>query len=206
MPALEALLDRFGAANTQTFGISIDSVFCHANWAASLGGISLPLLADFHPKGEVAASFGLYLDDKGITDRATVIIDADGVVQHISSVTPAGERDIAEFARLCEEIDAAYEGDLPAADAPSGVPGGSVLYVRNKCGFSAATLAAHANLRLADEVEIRNVSADAEALAQVKQLTGKEQAPCLVENGEPLLESTAIIERLVTQATGLWSQ
>ena len=76
MPALEALLNRFEAANTQPLGISVDSIFCHANWAGSIGGITFPLLADFHPKGAVADSYGLYLDPLGITDRATVIVDS----------------------------------------------------------------------------------------------------------------------------------
>jgi alkyl hydroperoxide reductase subunit AhpC len=47
---VEALQERFFAANTQVLGISIDSVYCHLNWAMSLGGISFPLLADIHPR------------------------------------------------------------------------------------------------------------------------------------------------------------
>ncbi len=108
MPALEALVARLTAAHTQPLGISVDSVHCHANWAQSLGGISFPLLADFHPKGKVAESFGVYLADKGNTDRATVIVDAAGIVRHASSA--AGARDMAELAALCERI-AAHGGE-----------------------------------------------------------------------------------------------
>lgn len=68
-------------------GVSIDSRFCHDNWAKSCGGISFPLLQDFHPKGEMAKKYGVYLEDKGITDRATVIIDKQGVVRYANSVT-----------------------------------------------------------------------------------------------------------------------
>ncbi len=81
MPDLQSKLEDFKAADTQVLGVSVDSKFSHDNWASSLGGISFPLLADFHPKGGVAASFGLYLEDNGITDRATVIIDKNGIVQ-----------------------------------------------------------------------------------------------------------------------------
>lgn len=117
-------MERLKAANTQPLGISVDSVHSHANWAAGLGGVSFPLLADFHPKGDVARKYGLYLEDAGITDRATVIIAADGIVRHASSVGPAGRRDIAELARLCEEIDRAHQGRLPAIGKPAGVAGG----------------------------------------------------------------------------------
>ena len=51
-------------------------MYCHNNWAArDLGGISIPLLSDFHLKGAVASLYGVYLEEAGITDRATVIVD-----------------------------------------------------------------------------------------------------------------------------------
>ena len=64
---MEAALDRFRAADTQVLGVSIDSIHSHANWAHDVGGVSFPLLADFHPKGALAQSFGHYLADAGIT-------------------------------------------------------------------------------------------------------------------------------------------
>ena len=94
-----------------------------------MGGISFPLLADFHPKGEVATAYDLYLSDKGITDRATVIIDANGIVRHSSSVTPAGKRNIAELAALCESIDQAHGEGLKDFPIPESVPENSELFV-----------------------------------------------------------------------------
>jgi alkyl hydroperoxide reductase subunit AhpC len=41
-------------------------------------GIHYPLLADFHPRGAVAAKYGVYLEDKGITGRSIFIIDRNG--------------------------------------------------------------------------------------------------------------------------------
>jgi len=200
---VERLQDRFRAANTQVLGVSVDSKFCHAGWAQSLGGISFPLLADFQPKGATAQAYGLYLDEPGITDRATVIIDAGGVVRHASSVGPGGSRDIAELAALCEEIDAAYEGEPAGADAPTGLEQGAALYVKSACGFSAWTLQARDNLHLQDALPVRNVTDDPAAMAALKEATGKEQAPCLIVNGEALLESADIIKHLVTRTTDI---
>lgn len=203
MPALEALLGRFEAANTQPLGVSVDSVHSHANWAASLGGVSFPLLADFHPKGEVAKSYGLYLEDKGITDRGTVIIDADGVVRHASSVTPAGSRDMAELAELCEKVDRAHQGHLPAAEKPAGIASGTTLFVKDGCGFSRSVLLARDNLHLQDKLPVRNVSREVAAMEELRGLTGKEQAPCLIAGGKPMFESAEIVRLLVTQAASL---
>jgi alkyl hydroperoxide reductase subunit AhpC len=105
MPDIEQHINAFKSANTQVLGISVDSKFCHENWAASLGGISYPLLADFHPKGAVADKFGLFLNDAGITDRATVIIDKGGVVRFVQSVGPAGLRKAEELLQECRKID-----------------------------------------------------------------------------------------------------
>ena len=40
----------------------------------------------------MAKKYGVFLEDKGITDRATVIIDKQGIVRYANSVTPAGQR------------------------------------------------------------------------------------------------------------------
>ncbi len=72
-------LGAFEGAGAKVLGISVDSVWAHAAFADQLG-ISYPLLADFHPKGAVASKFGLYNEERGISKRATVIIDKDGNV------------------------------------------------------------------------------------------------------------------------------
>ncbi|MCB1185474.1 redoxin domain-containing protein, partial [bacterium] len=74
MPGLDALLEDFLDLDTQLLGLSVDSRYCHEAWAETFDGIIFPLLADFHPKGEVARAYGLWLEDAGISDRATVLI------------------------------------------------------------------------------------------------------------------------------------
>ena len=98
------MIDQFKAADTQVLGVSIDSKYSHDNWAKSLGGISYPLLQDFEPKGGMAKAYGAYLADKGITDRATVIIDKQGVVQYSVGVGPGGERDISALLAECKKV------------------------------------------------------------------------------------------------------
>ena len=84
-------------------GVSVDSKFCHKAWADSFGGIKFPLLADFHPKGGMAKEYGLWLDDKGITDRATILVGKDGKVLWSESVSPSGARVPLELLAKVEE-------------------------------------------------------------------------------------------------------
>lgn len=72
-------LGKFGDASAQILGISVDSVWSHRAFADSLG-LDFPLLADFQPRGAVASQYGLFLAEKGVTKRATVIIDKHGRV------------------------------------------------------------------------------------------------------------------------------
>jgi peroxiredoxin len=72
-------LKQFEQLGAQVLGISVDSVWSHDAFAKSLN-LSYPLLADFHPKGAVADSYGMYLADKGITKRATVVVARNGKV------------------------------------------------------------------------------------------------------------------------------
>jgi peroxiredoxin len=78
MPAYEADLDRFKGYDAQVLGISVDSVPCNTAWAKSLGNLSYDLLSDFHPKGEVARSYGAYRETDGISERAIFIVDKEG--------------------------------------------------------------------------------------------------------------------------------
>ena len=96
------MIDRFKEADTQVLGVSIDSKHSHKKWAESLGGVSYPLLQDFHPKGSMATSYGTYLENKGFVARSTVIVDKQGSVRY--SVMANGERIITELLAECKKI------------------------------------------------------------------------------------------------------
>jgi alkyl hydroperoxide reductase subunit AhpC len=51
--------------------------------------LNFPLLADFHPKGEVARSYGVYRNQDGVTERALFVLDSEHDVAW-SHVSPIG--------------------------------------------------------------------------------------------------------------------
>jgi peroxiredoxin len=61
-------------------GISVDGAFCHQAFREHLG-ITIPLLADFHPKGEVAKAYGVWAESHGVASRVLVMVGPDGVVE-----------------------------------------------------------------------------------------------------------------------------
>jgi len=75
-------------------GISVDSLWSHRAFAEKLG-ISYPLLSDFHPKGEVAKKYGVYLEDRGMAARTAFVIGKDGKILDIVKSDVPVARDIA---------------------------------------------------------------------------------------------------------------
>ena len=66
--------------DAQLYGVSVDSAFAHKAFQQQLG-ITIPLLADFHPKGEVAKAYGVWVEKYGVSARALVMIGPDLVVR-----------------------------------------------------------------------------------------------------------------------------
>jgi peroxiredoxin len=74
------LLEEFSAQRAQLLGISVDSVWSHAAFAADRK-YRFPLLADFEPKGQVARAYGSYEEREGAAQRALFVIDAGGNIR-----------------------------------------------------------------------------------------------------------------------------
>ena len=102
MPAFDRRIADFEAANTQVLGISTDSPFSHENWARSVSISNYPLLSDLHRS--VAKDYGVYWADWNANNRATFIVDAQGVVRfcerYARGELPDPEKILAEVKKL----------------------------------------------------------------------------------------------------------
>ena len=76
----QEVLSELEQAGAKLYGVSVDSAYSHKAFQQHLG-ISIPLLADFHPKGEVAQRYGVYIEGRGHNHRALVMIGPDLVVK-----------------------------------------------------------------------------------------------------------------------------
>ena len=82
MPGYNKDRQTFDGLEAQVLGVSVDSVPVHRAWAEHLGGIDYPLLADFWPHGDLARRYGVLRPD-GISERATFVIDKQGIIRSI---------------------------------------------------------------------------------------------------------------------------
>ena len=96
-------LGKLEAANAQVLGISVDSTWTHHAFAKQMG-LGYPLLADFHPKGAVAEKYGVYVAERGVTARATVIVDRSGKVAWTEDHGPGNVRDDAKILEALKKL------------------------------------------------------------------------------------------------------
>ena len=76
----QAVLGELERAGARLYGVSVDSAWTQKAFQQHLG-VTIPLLADFHPKGEVSKAFGVWSEKYGVSYRALVMIGPDGVVK-----------------------------------------------------------------------------------------------------------------------------
>lgn len=95
-------LDAFRDRNTELIGLSVDSIYSHGAWAA-VRGITFPLLADFHPKGEVARRYNVWREPDGFSERALYLVNADGIIRY-AHVSPQLHH-VPDIYELFEVID-----------------------------------------------------------------------------------------------------
>lgn len=87
---LEDNYDEFVRLGVEVFGVSTDTHFSHKAWhdtSPAIGKIRYALLGD--PTATLSRNFDVLRVDEGLADRATFLVDPDGVIQ-FTEVTAEG--------------------------------------------------------------------------------------------------------------------
>jgi peroxiredoxin len=79
----------FERGGAQVLAISCDSRHSQRMWAEQQG-FTFPVLSDFWPHGEVAKAYGVFNEALGCANRATFVLDQDGVVSSTFSSPDLG--------------------------------------------------------------------------------------------------------------------
>src|ERR1700694_439502 len=80
-------------AGARVVGVSVDNKASLAEFKRQLGADSVTFLTDFHPKGEVARLYDVWLDQAGMAGRATFVIDAEGIIRDVDQGAPGAGPD-----------------------------------------------------------------------------------------------------------------
>lgn len=69
-----------------------------------MGGLPYPELSDWHPKGQVTQSYGLWNEERGVGRRAVIIVDKTGVVRFRQTYTPGTLPDAEAIANVVASL------------------------------------------------------------------------------------------------------
>ena len=81
-PAYNLAEKLFKRHNTIVLGITVDNLPTLHAWTGEMGELWYPVLSDFWPHGEAAQQYGVLRTD-GMTERALVVVDTNGIIRHI---------------------------------------------------------------------------------------------------------------------------
>lgn len=94
---------KFERADVELLAISVDSKFVHKKFAEQ-EGYKFSLLADFWPHGGVAKQYGVFIEDAGIANRATFVINKVGELAAKFVTAPGQARNIDEYDRALASL------------------------------------------------------------------------------------------------------
>jgi peroxiredoxin len=89
---------KFESENVELLAISVDSKYVQKQFAEH-EGYKFSVLADFWPHGAVAKQYGVFIEDAGIANRATFVINQAGELVAKFITAPGQARSLDEYER-----------------------------------------------------------------------------------------------------------
>ena len=119
---------EFTKLDAEIMSISTDTAFVHKAWhdhSQAIGKIEYPMLAD--PSGTMCREFGTYIDDEGLSQRASFIIDPDQVLVAMDIHDNSIGRSIEEILRKLQAAKFVRDNDGALVCPASWHPGDKTL-------------------------------------------------------------------------------
>src|SRR5881227_3793209 len=85
--------------NAAVIGVSVDNKWSLKAFKRD-EALTATLLSDFHPKGNIAQKYGVFLGETGYAKRGTFVVDKDGVIRGISVKEPKEPRNEEDYFNL----------------------------------------------------------------------------------------------------------
>ncbi len=92
--------DEFQRLGVEIYSVSTDTHFAHKAWhdtSAAIGKIQYTMIGD--PTGTITRNFDNMREEQGLADRATFVIDPDGIIQAVEITAEGIGRDASDLLR-----------------------------------------------------------------------------------------------------------
>jgi peroxiredoxin (alkyl hydroperoxide reductase subunit C) len=99
------LNSEFKDRDAQVLGLSVDSEFVHLAWRQhhkDLKDLPFPMLADI--KRELSSALGILDPEAGVSQRATFIVDPEGIIRFVMVTDMSVGRNVKEVVRVLDAL------------------------------------------------------------------------------------------------------
>jgi peroxiredoxin (alkyl hydroperoxide reductase subunit C) len=107
--------DEFKKLGVEIYSVSTDTHFTHKAWhdtSETIGKLQFPMIGD--PTGTISRNFGVMIEDEGIAERGTFVMDPSGKIQLIEVNAGGIGRNAQELIRKIKAAQyvAAHPGEV----------------------------------------------------------------------------------------------
>lgn len=106
---------EFARLGVEIYSVSTDTHFCHKAWhdtSPAIGKIQYAMVAD--PTLTISRNFGVLIEEAGLADRGTFVVDPEGCIQIVEITAGGIGRDATELLRKIKAAQyvAAHPGEV----------------------------------------------------------------------------------------------
>ena len=94
---------QFENQNVELLAISVDSKYVQKKFSEQ-EGYKFDVLSDFWPHGGVAKAYGVFLEETGFANRATFVINSEGLITAKFVTAPGQARNLADYEKAIAEL------------------------------------------------------------------------------------------------------
>jgi peroxiredoxin (alkyl hydroperoxide reductase subunit C) len=102
-PGYNIVKEIFDENDAVLLGITVDNIPTLYAWTNQMGDLWFPVLSDFWPHGAVAEKYGV-LRSSGVSERALIFIDKEGIIQDIQVSDINIRPDLAQCATTLKKM------------------------------------------------------------------------------------------------------
>jgi peroxiredoxin (alkyl hydroperoxide reductase subunit C) len=102
-PGYNIVKELFDENDAVLLGITVDNIPTLYAWTRQMGDLWFPVLSDFWPHGAVAEKYGV-LRTSGVSERALIFIDKNGIIQDIQVSDINVRPDLAQCATSLQKM------------------------------------------------------------------------------------------------------
>jgi peroxiredoxin/protein-disulfide isomerase len=102
-PEYSEMETQFDHYDTTLIGITVDNIPTLYSWTGTMGNLWFKVASDFYPHGKTASAYGI-LRSSGVSERAVILVDKQGIVRYVEVHDINSKPDFADLKKALDAL------------------------------------------------------------------------------------------------------